>query len=80
MFGVLMLLTPKATIFLMLLPIPIPLWIAGIVYALLDVLGVLSPADNIGHFAHLSGLALGLAYGWKVRGEMRRRGESIVHA
>ncbi|MFO1533368.1 MAG: rhomboid family intramembrane serine protease [Thermoplasmatota archaeon] len=79
-FGILMVLTPKSTIFLMLLPIPVPLWIAGIGYAALDVLGVLAPGDSVGHFAHLSGMALGLGYGWWAKEDLRRRGLRVVAA
>ena len=42
--------------------IPMPLWIAGIVWALLDTFGVFYPS-GVGNVAHLVGMGAGLLYG-----------------
>ena len=42
--------------------VPMPLWIAGIIYAALDIFGVFFPS-GVGNIAHLVGLAFGLGYG-----------------
>ncbi|MES2153545.1 MAG: rhomboid family intramembrane serine protease [bacterium] len=80
LFGVLMVVTPmqKVSLFFVL---PVPLWAAGIGYAALDLLGVVSPpaGGNIGHFAHLSGMAIGLGYGAWVKADWKRRGLRLVY-
>ncbi len=82
LFGILMILTPnqKVSLFFVL---PVPLWAAGIGYAALDLLGVFTPRSilggNIGHFAHLSGMALGLAYGLWVKLDWKKRGLRLVY-
>jgi uncharacterized protein len=79
LFGVLIVLTPRAkfTTFIVFIPVTMQMWVAGIVFALLDTLGIFAP-DQIGHFAHLSGLALGLAYGWWAKEDLKRRGLRVV--
>ncbi|MCH7973778.1 MAG: rhomboid family intramembrane serine protease [Bacteroidetes bacterium] len=42
--------------------IPMPLWIAGIVWAFLDAIGVFYPS-GVGNVAHLVGMGAGLLYG-----------------
>lgn len=74
-FGILIVLTPKSRIYLMFFPVP--MWLGGIIYAALDVLGVFNP-DGVGHFAHLAGMALGLGYGAWAKADMKRRGLRIV--
>ncbi|MCX6748766.1 MAG: rhomboid family intramembrane serine protease [Candidatus Pacearchaeota archaeon] len=46
--------------------IPMPMFIASIVWAIIDILGVFYP-QGVGNFAHLSGLALGLMFGFYLR-------------
>ena len=48
--------------------IPMPMFVAGIVWALQDALGTFVPSD-VGHLAHMGGLAIGIAMGffWKKR-------------
>lgn len=73
--GVAIIINPRAKLILFPLPIPIPLWAAGFIFAALDLLGAFSGASGIGNFAHLGGLAIGLAYGFFfVRKEMEKRG------
>ncbi|MCA1811522.1 MAG: rhomboid family intramembrane serine protease [Halobacteriales archaeon] len=73
LFGVVMVLLPKERIFIYGI-VPVPMWIAGILYAALDVLGVLNPYSPVGNIAHLSGMALGLGYGAYVKQDLKRRG------
>ena len=42
--------------------IPTPLWLAGIIYVMIDVFGVFFPSGT-GNIAHLIGIAFGLGYG-----------------
>jgi membrane associated rhomboid family serine protease len=49
--------------------IPAPLWAMMLGYAALDLLGFLGGGGGIAHLAHLTGLALGLAAGWRWRQE-----------
>jgi membrane associated rhomboid family serine protease len=74
-FGVLIILTPRAQMFFMFLPVP--MWVGGLLYAAMDALGIFTP-DQVGHFAHLSGLALGLVYGLYYKRELARRGFRVV--
>jgi len=76
-FGMSMILTPHAKMLIFPIFVPIPLWIAGILFAALDVLGVFHPA-GIGNFAHLAGMAAGLVYGLEVKKELARRGLRIM--
>ena len=46
--------------------IPMPMWVAAIVWASQDILGIFIP-DNIANFAHLSGLGFGLVFGFFIR-------------
>lgn len=76
--GILVVLAPRQKVWLLFPPVPLPLWGIGLGYALLDVLGAFNPADGVGNFAHLSGVALGLGYGWWLKGDLRRRGLRLV--
>ncbi|MFH2027927.1 MAG: rhomboid family intramembrane serine protease [Nanoarchaeota archaeon] len=59
--GVIIMLMPDLKVLFFFL-IPMPLWIAAIVIALMDVFGVFFPS-GIGNIAHLVGMAVGLLYG-----------------
>ena len=63
--GALVLLTPNLTVYFYL--VPIPMWIAGPVYALIEIFA-LGSADNIAHSAHLLGFAGGLLLVARERG------------
>ena len=52
--------------------LPMPMFIAGILWALGDVIGLFVPS-NVGNIAHLSGLAIGLLLGAFYRDWRRRR-------
>ena len=70
-FGCLVVLMPKEKVLFYGI-IPMPFWAMGILYAVLDILGAIGPANGVGNFAHLSGMALGLGYGWRLRDRIAR--------
>lgn len=47
--------------------IPMKMRTAGIIFALVDLVGLFGPSDGIAHIAHLGGLAFGLAYGYYLK-------------
>ncbi|MEK6983085.1 MAG: rhomboid family intramembrane serine protease [Nanoarchaeota archaeon] len=59
--GTLIILMPDLGLLLFFV-IPMPLWLAGVLYALLDLIGVFFPS-GVGNIAHLAGMGLGLLYG-----------------
>jgi membrane associated rhomboid family serine protease len=77
LLGFVALLLPRERIFIWGI-LPVPLWLAGVGYALLDVLGAFDRTSGIGHFAHLSGIALGVAYGLAFKQQMAARGLRLV--
>lgn len=68
--GALIILMPELKV-LFLYFIPMPLWMAGIVWALMDTLGVIFPG-SVGSIAHLVGMGSGLLYGLYLRRHKRR--------
>lgn len=64
--GALTVLGPRLKVLIFFI-VPAPLWLLTIGYAVLDTLGFLSQTGNIAHLAHLTGLVLGLAAGWRLR-------------
>lgn len=76
-FGALMVVMPKEKILIWGI-IPMPFWVAGLLFAAIDVLGAFDPGSGVGNFAHLSGLAIGLWVGWRLRTTMKRRGMHLV--
>tara|TARA_Y100000310_G_scaffold73553_1_gene69646 strand:+ start:1330 stop:1962 length:633 start_codon:yes stop_codon:yes gene_type:complete len=61
MLGALIILMPNLRL-LFLFFIPMPLWVAGIVWAFLDTFGIFFPS-GVGNIAHLVGLGAGLLFG-----------------
>ncbi len=56
---------------------PLPLIVAGVIWAAGDVLGAIgffagNPIDDTGNLAHLSGMAFGLLLGWVYRKEEKK--------
>lgn len=43
--------------------VPMSLRTAGIIFALIDIVGIFNPTSNIAHLAHIFGLGAGLIYG-----------------
>jgi membrane associated rhomboid family serine protease len=54
--------------------LPMPVFIAGILWAVGDMIGIFVP-DNVGNIAHLSGMAFGLLVGSFFRRHYRRKKE-----
>jgi hypothetical protein len=72
--GVITVLNPDLKVYLYFI-LPIPIWVLTFGYAGLSVVGVLaqgSALNNVAHFAHLSGLVIGLAYGQRVKSQLGR--------
>ena len=69
--GCLTILRPKMIVWLNFMPVP--MWLAAIIWALQDVLGVFLP-DNIANLAHLGGLFFGLIYGFYIRPRGNKKG------
>ena len=64
--GTLVFIAPRLTV-LVFFVVPAPLWAVAIFYVAADLLGVITPGSGVGHFAHLAGLAFGLAFGYYLR-------------
>lgn len=78
-FGALMVVMPNEKVLIWGI-VPVPFWLAGIGFALLDIFGAFDPGSGVGNFAHLSGMALGLYVGWRIRESLRRQGLRLVHS
>lgn len=76
-FGALMIVMPNEKVLIWGI-IPVPFWLAGIGFALLDLFGALNPLSGVGNFAHLTGMALGIWVGWDIREKMKRQGLRLV--
>jgi uncharacterized protein len=61
MFGVMIILMPRLKLLIFGI-VPMDLWLVGILYAAMDIFGVMHPS-GVGNIAHLSGMAAGLFYG-----------------
>ncbi|MFH1409285.1 MAG: rhomboid family intramembrane serine protease [Nanoarchaeota archaeon] len=80
MLGTLIILMPELKILFFFI-IPMPLWVAGIVWALLDTLGIIYP-HGVGNIAHLAGMATGVLYGLylkKRKKKFQRKFSQTVH-
>jgi len=69
--GVVIMLLPNLRV-LFFFVIPMPLWIAGIVIAAIDIFGALGCGGQVANVAHLVGLGCGLFYGWLLKGQKRK--------
>ncbi|MCX8158788.1 MAG: rhomboid family intramembrane serine protease [Candidatus Pacearchaeota archaeon] len=69
-FGALIILRPLMIVWVY--GLPMPMIIAGILWAVFDIIGLFVPS-NIGHIAHLSGMVVGLAFGIFWRGWVKKR-------
>lgn len=63
-------LRPKMIIYVYFLPMP--MWVAVILYAIIDLVGAINPVGNVGNIAHLAGLGAGLIFGWIMRGKAEK--------
>ncbi len=80
--GTLIVLMPKLRLLFFFL-IPMPLWVAGVIWFLLDFLGMFSSSTGIAHIGHLVGMFCGLSYGFYLRNQRKKffkkmRGKKIV--
>ncbi len=69
--GALIILWPELPL-LFFFVIPTPLWMAGIIFAAIDVFGVFYPS-GVGNLAHLIGLAFGLLCGYYLRKNAKKK-------
>lgn len=77
LFGVMMAVVPNLRM-LFYYVIPMPVWALGLIFVAMDLLFQFGAHDNVGHFAHLTGLLIGLAAGFGVKDRLRRRGLQII--
>lgn len=77
--GVLAVLTPRVPVYIMFIPIAMPLWFG--IALMLAVLWVVSAAFGapIGNTAHLGGFVTGLAYGFYIRIRYRKKVRVLDH-
>jgi len=75
-FGTLAIMNPGMKVIIFPLFIPVPISLAVILFALLDFL-LMGSGDAIAHAAHLSGLFLGILWGFYI--SRKRRFASIYH-
>ena len=71
--GVLAVLTPKLPVYIMFIPIAMPMWFAVIVILSLLWLISLIAQIPIGNTAHLGGLLAGISYGIYLRTRYKKR-------
>jgi uncharacterized protein len=74
--GLLIMLRPKMTVWAF--GMPLPLFLAGILWIGGDLIGALAflsgnPISNTGNIAHLSGVIIGILYGFKLRKDYAER-------
>lgn len=58
--------------------VPMPLWFAGIIYALIDLFGVFFPS-GVGNIAHLVGMGIGLLFGLYLK-QMKKKFDKKFHS
>ncbi|MFT4310087.1 MAG: rhomboid family intramembrane serine protease [Candidatus Woesearchaeota archaeon] len=47
--------------------VPLPMWLAGIGYIFIDIIGMLAQLSNTGYVVHLTGLSIGILLGFSYR-------------
>jgi len=77
MLGVVIVLMPRLKV-LFFFVIPMPLWVAGIVIAGIDLVGAFNPS-GIANVAHLVGMGCGIGYGFKLK-EKRKKFNKRFHS
>jgi uncharacterized protein len=75
--GVLALLTPKVKVYLMFIPIPMPLWLGMVIMLVAMWLLSIAVGLPVGNFAHLGGFLTGLVYGIYLRKKHRKRVQAL---
>jgi len=75
--GTLTYLKPKMVVWVF--NMPMPMFVAAIIWALLDIIGVFSPNTGIANLAHLTGLFVGLIFGYYISKEEKQKIIAEVH-
>ncbi len=71
--GVLAILTPKVPVFIMFIPIPMPLWFGiALIFVLMWVVTAAAGLP-VGNAAHLGGLVIGIMYGFYLRIKYKKK-------
>jgi len=68
--GCLTVIKPRMTVWVY--SLPMPMFLATIVWTIGSILGIFYP-DNTGHIAHLSGIIVGLLFGFFIRSRIPRK-------
>ena len=68
--GMLIVLMPELRLLFFFI-IPMPLWVAGIIWFALDALGIFFPS-GVGNIAHITGMAFGLAAGFYLKKQKKK--------
>ncbi len=71
--GLLAVVTPKLPVYILFIPIPVPMWLASILILVIMWLFSAVAGLPIGNTAHLGGLIFGVAYGGYLRTRYKRR-------
>lgn len=71
--GLLAVVTPKLPVYILFIPIPVPMWLASILILVIMWLFSVFAGLPIGNTAHLGGLIFGVAYGSYLRIRHKRR-------
>jgi len=74
--GTLIVLRPRMIIWVE--GLPMPMLLAGFVWFFQDFFGIFIP-DNVGNIAHLSGLFIGISYGFRLRKQFADRPKKRKH-
>jgi uncharacterized protein len=69
--GALAVLEPNMVVFVSML-VPLPMWMAAIAWTALEFVGAFDPSSTVGHWAHLGGLFLGIAYAFYLKKKIVR--------
>lgn len=57
--------------------IPMPMWVAGIIFFLYDFFGAIASVGNVGHEAHIAGLLVGLVYAYYYRVQEKKETKRV---
>ena len=78
LIGALTVLRPKMVMWVS--GMPMPMVVAGLGYAFVDIVGAAAGTTGTGHFAHLAGFVVGGYLGWRWRDEAATRGEGFFES
>jgi len=77
--GALAVLRPLMTVWAF--SLPLPMFVASIIWIVLGVIGIFNPTDNTGYIAHLSGIVFGAIFGliFKLRNKQEKIRKQKLH-